>query len=175
MTPTARADELARRAGPHLDGLRHVLDTPEAPDARLGTIRLGGPAELMTLRILPTLALLTARGLRPRVALGLAEDLLTALEDTRLDLVGPPALARYLADPAGWPTLRSRSCTGIYWSGLGPGDRFERSCSAHSMQRSAQCRDPVHRRGEVLLWQRPVVQRGGKAVDGVVALGRVSG
>nr|WP_042179082.1 LysR family transcriptional regulator [Kibdelosporangium sp. MJ126-NF4]CEL13620.1 Transcriptional regulator, LysR family [Kibdelosporangium sp. MJ126-NF4]CTQ99306.1 Transcriptional regulator, LysR family [Kibdelosporangium sp. MJ126-NF4] len=115
VVPTAYADDLAARIGPHLDQLTAELATgAESP----GTVRLGGPAELMTARILPTLAPLTVRGLRLRVTLGVAEELLAALHDDTVDivvsairprrgsivattfvdeefvLVGPPALAR---------------------------------------------------------------------------------
>nr|WP_225953254.1 LysR family transcriptional regulator [Kibdelosporangium phytohabitans] len=115
VVPTAYADDLAARVGPHLDQLTAELG-PDATAA--GTVRLAGPAELMTARILPTLAPLTARGLRLRVTLGVAQDLLKALVDDQVDivvsairpkrgtvaattfvdeefvLVGPPALAR---------------------------------------------------------------------------------
>ncbi|MEC3977339.1 LysR family transcriptional regulator [Amycolatopsis sp. H20-H5] len=87
VTPTARADELARRAGPPLDRLRDVLTDDGEPATRLGVVRLGGPAEMLTTRILPALAPLTGRGLKLRATLGLAEDLLSALEEERLDLV----------------------------------------------------------------------------------------
>jgi DNA-binding transcriptional LysR family regulator len=130
-TPTVRAAALAAKIGVHLDELRTVLDeTGSAPPLR-GTVRVGGPAELMTLRGVPALAPLTARGLRVDVTLGLAEELLAMLASERLDLVvsavrpaqkqllatpltdeefllvGPPALARTVdpdrlrADPVG--------------------------------------------------------------------------
>ncbi len=114
VTPTPRADELARRVGAHLDQLRSALD-PEA--AVEGTVRIGGAAEFMTARGLPALTPLTRRGIRFEVSLGLANDLLGALKSAQLDivlsavrpaagltaipltdeeflLVGPPVLAR---------------------------------------------------------------------------------
>jgi DNA-binding transcriptional LysR family regulator len=114
VVPTAQADDLAARIGPHLDQLAAAVTSDGDVVA---TVRVGGPAELMAARILPTLAPLTTRGLRLRVTLGLAADLLTALQDGQLDvvvsairpkrtlvatalvdeefvLVGPPALAR---------------------------------------------------------------------------------
>ncbi|MGW6442174.1 LysR family transcriptional regulator [Lentzea sp. NPDC055074] len=114
VTPTPRADDLARRVGQHLDQLRTALDPGDTLD---GTVRVGGAAEFMTVRGLPALAPLTRRGLRFEITLGLAEDLLDALKRARLDvvlssvrpkagftatpftdeefvLVGPPILAR---------------------------------------------------------------------------------
>jgi DNA-binding transcriptional LysR family regulator len=117
--PTERAYELARRIGTHLDELHDALDSGDAdgPGHR-GTVHLAGPSDLMALRVVPALAPLTARGLRLRITLGLAEELLAALAAARVDLVvssvrprlenvsatpfadeefvlvGPPALAR---------------------------------------------------------------------------------
>ncbi|RSM88551.1 LysR family transcriptional regulator [Kibdelosporangium aridum] len=82
VVPTAYADDLAARVGPHLDQLAVELSPGYS-----GTVRLGGPAELMSARIMPTVAPLTARGLRLNVTLGLAEDLLAALHDDQLDIV----------------------------------------------------------------------------------------
>ncbi|HZE39504.1 MAG TPA: substrate-binding domain-containing protein, partial [Stackebrandtia sp.] len=50
-------------------------------------VHLAGPAELTTLRVLPSLAELVGRGLRLRVSLGLADDLLKRLADGEYDLV----------------------------------------------------------------------------------------
>ncbi|MFI6094563.1 LysR family transcriptional regulator [Lentzea sp. NPDC051213] len=114
VTPTPRADDLARRVGVHVDQLRSALD-PVA--AAAGTVRIGGAAEFMTARGLPALAPLTQRGVRIEVTLGLANDLLNALKAAQIDivlssvrpgagfaatpfadeeflLVGPPVLAR---------------------------------------------------------------------------------
>ncbi|MFD4669426.1 LysR family transcriptional regulator [Lentzea sp. NPDC058450] len=114
VTPTPRADDLARRIGQHLDQLRTALDPAAALD---GTVRIGGAAEFMTVRGLAALAPLTRRGLHLDVTFGLAEDLLRALKAGQLDvvlssvrpqagftaipftdeefvLVGPPLLAR---------------------------------------------------------------------------------
>ncbi|MET9227643.1 LysR family transcriptional regulator [Lentzea sp. NPDC003310] len=126
VTPTPRADDLARRVGPHVDQLRAALDREGTLD---GTVRIGGAAEFMTVRGLPALAPLTRRGLRFEVVFGLADHLLDELRAARLDvvvssvrpragfsatpltdeefvLVGPPILARTVdrdvlaADPA---------------------------------------------------------------------------
>ncbi|WP_033342704.1 LysR family transcriptional regulator [Catenuloplanes japonicus] len=88
VVPTARADELARRVAPHLDGLRAVAGAngPEAP-APLDEVRLAGPAELMSARVLPALAPLIERGLVVHATFGLAADLLAALQRCEHDLV----------------------------------------------------------------------------------------
>lgn len=126
VTATPRADELARRVGPHVDHLRTALDPAPAFE---GTVRIGGAAEFLTARGLPALTPLVQRGIRFEVRLGLADDLLNALKAGQLDLVlssvrpgsgftatpltdeefllvGPPLLARTVdrellaADPA---------------------------------------------------------------------------
>lgn len=87
VTPTPRAAALAARVSLHLDGLRDALGSTETEPALRGTVRIGGAAEIMTLRVLPALAPLTGRGLHLRAAFGLAQDLLTELAADRLDLV----------------------------------------------------------------------------------------
>ncbi|KJK42847.1 LysR family transcriptional regulator [Lentzea aerocolonigenes] len=84
VTPTPRADELARRVGPHVDQLRIALDPAPALE---GTVRIGGAAEFMAVRGLTALTPLIRRGIRFEIRLGLANDLLTALKSGRLDLV----------------------------------------------------------------------------------------
>ncbi|MFI6039286.1 LysR family transcriptional regulator [Streptomyces sp. NPDC051315] len=87
VTPTPRAAALASRVSLHLDGLRDALGSSEAEPALRGSVRIGGAAEIMTLRVLPALAPLTGRGLYLRAAFGLAQDLLNDLAADRLDLV----------------------------------------------------------------------------------------
>lgn len=87
VTPTARADALARRVGPHVDGLRSALSEVDGREAYAGTVHLGGAVEVVAARVLPALVPLTASGLRLRITLGLADDLLAALANARLDLV----------------------------------------------------------------------------------------
>ncbi|MFI1126718.1 LysR family transcriptional regulator [Streptomyces hygroscopicus] len=98
--PTARAHELARRTGPHLDGLRHALAEDADGQACQGTVRLGAAGEFAAARLLPALAPLTRRGLHLRITLDLAEPLLASLADGELDLVvssiRPPAKLRGL-------------------------------------------------------------------------------
>ncbi|GGU39026.1 LysR family transcriptional regulator [Lentzea flava] len=101
VTATPRAEELARRVGPHLDQLRSALDPAPAVE---GTVRIGGAAEFMTARGLPALTPLTRCGLRFEITLGLANDLLDALRSGRLDVVlsavrpGPGFTATPLTD-----------------------------------------------------------------------------
>jgi DNA-binding transcriptional LysR family regulator len=87
VTPTSRTDELARRVGAHVDELRSALSEVDDRAACAGTVHLAGAVELMAARVLPALAPLTTRGLRLRITLGLADDLLAALANARLDLV----------------------------------------------------------------------------------------
>ncbi|GLY14716.1 LysR family transcriptional regulator [Kineosporia sp. NBRC 101677] len=86
--PTASAERLAAQVGEPLGRLREVL-RPEAvePSEVVGSLRLGGPAEIMALRVLPSLAPLLGAGLQVHITLGQAEHLLTALAEQELDLV----------------------------------------------------------------------------------------
>ncbi|GAA4601859.1 DNA-binding transcriptional LysR family regulator [Actinoplanes octamycinicus] len=88
VTPTAAADDLARRLDGPMDALAGVavgLGEPAEPGGR--TLHLGGPAELTSARVLPALAGTIAAGVAVRVRLGLADDLLAELGQGRLDLV----------------------------------------------------------------------------------------
>jgi len=87
VIPTPRAAVLATRVGLHVDGLRGALHSSESPARLQGVLRIAGAAEVMSLRVLPALTPLTARGLRVHATLGLAHDLLALLADGRLDLV----------------------------------------------------------------------------------------
>ncbi|MFL4909788.1 LysR family transcriptional regulator [Streptomyces sp. MMS24-I2-30] len=87
VAPTPRAAALATRVSLHLDALRDVLGSTEAEPALRGTVRMGGAAEAMTIRVLPALASLSGRGLSLHMTLGLAQDLLGELAEGRLDLV----------------------------------------------------------------------------------------
>ncbi|WP_155545009.1 LysR family transcriptional regulator [Amycolatopsis camponoti] len=85
VTPTPAADELAARIAPHVDALSSV--TFGEADPFTAPVHLAGPAELMTLRVLPALTGLVTSGLKLRVTFGLADDLLTGLSQRRFDLV----------------------------------------------------------------------------------------
>ena len=87
VTPTAAADDLARRLDGPMDSLAAVVAGLSGAPAAGRTLQLGGPAELMSARVLPALAGVIASGTDVRVRLGLADDLLAELSDGRLDLV----------------------------------------------------------------------------------------
>jgi DNA-binding transcriptional LysR family regulator len=89
MTPTPAADHLAARIGPALDNLEEAVhyDLHRPGETFSRTVHLGGPAELICARVLPSLAGLVTRGLHLRVSLGLPEPLLTDLSSGGLDLV----------------------------------------------------------------------------------------
>ncbi|WP_180687104.1 substrate-binding domain-containing protein [Streptomyces gossypiisoli] len=70
-----------------MDGLREALHPADTEPPLQGTVKVGGAAEVMTLRVLPVLAELVGRGVTVQVALGLADDLLSQLASGRLDLV----------------------------------------------------------------------------------------
>ncbi|MBB2948712.1 DNA-binding transcriptional LysR family regulator [Actinoplanes lutulentus] len=85
VTPTPAADDLARRLDGPLDALAGVAGSlGSTPDH---TLHLGGPAELMTARVLPALKTTIAAGISVRVRLGLADGLLADLAEGRLDVV----------------------------------------------------------------------------------------
>ncbi|HEY5835602.1 LysR family transcriptional regulator [Streptomyces sp.] len=97
VTPTQRAAVLAARVGLHVDELRGALGSVDAQPAMRGTVRIGGAAEVMTLRVLPALAPLTGRGVCFHATLGLAQDMLVALVAGRLDLVVSSVRPRHQA------------------------------------------------------------------------------
>ncbi|MCD0483687.1 LysR family transcriptional regulator [Streptacidiphilus sp. ASG 303] len=85
--PTGAAEELAARVAQPLDALAEVAASRGGADPAAGTVHLGGPAEFLTALVLPALAPLVDRGLRLRVSVGLADDLLAGLVAGRHDLV----------------------------------------------------------------------------------------
>ncbi|MEU8662048.1 LysR family transcriptional regulator [Actinoplanes philippinensis] len=87
VTPTAAADDLARRLDGPMDALAAVASGLAGSPSAGRTLHLGGPAEFMSARVLPALAGVIAGGTDVRVRLGLADDLLAELSDGRLDLV----------------------------------------------------------------------------------------
>jgi DNA-binding transcriptional LysR family regulator len=88
VVPTAAGDDLARRLDGPLDSLIGVwADLARRPSLEGRTLRVGGPAEFTTARVLPALADTIAAGVAVRCRLGLAEDLLLELVTGQLDLV----------------------------------------------------------------------------------------
>ncbi|MGK4593903.1 LysR family transcriptional regulator [Amycolatopsis sp. w19] len=92
--PTARAAELAARIGTRIDELRGALTAGDDEVQYREQVAIGGASDGMATRFLPALAPLTERGLRLTVTLGLADELLSALEAARLDLVLSPVRPR---------------------------------------------------------------------------------
>jgi DNA-binding transcriptional LysR family regulator len=89
VVPTSVADELAAETGPHVDALAAIAERGVAGRATPFTkpLHMAGPAELMSTRVLATLAPLIHDGLQLRVTLGLTDDLLAGIPDGRFDLV----------------------------------------------------------------------------------------
>ena len=87
MAPTAAADELARRVAGPLDALDAIALDPAVAEDLARAVHLGGPAELVCARVLPSLAPLVAAGLQLRVTLGLPDELAGALAVGSLDLM----------------------------------------------------------------------------------------
>ena len=88
VTPTAAAHDLAKRLDGPLDALAAVavgLSDAQGPSGR--TLHLGGPAELLTTRVAPALSDVLAAGVRVRVRVGQADDLIGELAAGRLDLI----------------------------------------------------------------------------------------
>jgi DNA-binding transcriptional LysR family regulator len=85
IVPTAVAHELARSSGPHIDALDALGDKTQSSDYE-GTVRLGGPIEFLTQRVLPALSQLVRNGLRFRVTLAVPETLIEQLSNNVIDL-----------------------------------------------------------------------------------------
>ncbi|MEE6258654.1 LysR family transcriptional regulator [Plantactinospora sonchi] len=85
VAPTAVANDLAARISAPMDQLALVAERDATAPAK--PVHLGGPAELLAVRVLPALAPLVAHGVRLRVSTGLAEELLDGLRARRFDLV----------------------------------------------------------------------------------------
>jgi DNA-binding transcriptional LysR family regulator len=95
VVPTAAAADLARRIAEPLDALAGVAAGLGRSSAVAGrTLHLGGPAELVTARVLPALAGTVAAGVAVRTRLGLAQELLAELAGGRLELVVSTVPAR---------------------------------------------------------------------------------
>ena len=86
VTPTPEADALAADTAPHLDALESVRHSSTA-SAVTATVHLGGPADMLAARALPSLSPLLDRHVRIRTRTGPAEPLLHALANDELDLV----------------------------------------------------------------------------------------
>ena len=86
--PTEAAHELVRETAGALDSLESALRRRLEPE-RLGdrTVRLAGPTEIITEKVLPAIADLIVDGLRLQVSFGLTDELVTGLADGLYDMV----------------------------------------------------------------------------------------
>ncbi|MFF4272481.1 LysR family transcriptional regulator [Streptomyces sp. NPDC001536] len=84
VAPAPYADELAARIVDPLDSLATVTGADDAPAE---PVHLAGPAEFLTVSVLPGVAPLVESGVRLRVTPGLTEPLLEDLRAGRHDLV----------------------------------------------------------------------------------------
>lgn len=88
VAPAPHADELASRIVEPLDALATVTGPGGPADVQQAEpVHLAGPAELLTHRVMPSLAPLVDKGVRLRVTPGLTEPLLDELRAGRHDLV----------------------------------------------------------------------------------------
>ncbi|MEY9989038.1 DNA-binding transcriptional LysR family regulator [Streptomyces sp. V4I8] len=88
VAPAPYADELASRIVEPLDALAGVTGPGGPADVHPAEpVHLAGPAELLTHRVMPTLAPLVDKGVRLRITPGLTEPLLEELRSGRYDLV----------------------------------------------------------------------------------------
>ncbi len=87
VEPTPAAHDLARRIGRHLEALELVAGSFKLGSSELaGTVTIGGPAEFIGAKVLPSLSTFIDLGLRLRVTLGQPEALKTGLLTSALDL-----------------------------------------------------------------------------------------
>jgi DNA-binding transcriptional LysR family regulator len=87
VKPTAAAEQLIRSVQGPVDALDDAVRRQFGLDRSQRPVYLGGPAELITARVLPAISDLIADGVQFRIGLGLADDLLADLEAGLHDLV----------------------------------------------------------------------------------------
>src|SRR3954453_16211790 len=87
MTPTSAGHDLARRAGAPLAALEAIFRAPAGQPVLAGRLRLGGPADFLSVLAVPALVPLIQAKVRLEVTTGLASDLLAALSEDELDVV----------------------------------------------------------------------------------------
>jgi len=87
IAATSAGHDLARSITPFLDGLEAIFASARLGDHGLGGIvRLGGPAEFLSARVLPAIAPLADLGVTTQVTFGMAQQLLDMLPKGELDL-----------------------------------------------------------------------------------------
>ena len=87
VRPTPAADRLATAIVGPIDALDETISRHFHPESPERPLYLGGPAELITARVLPALSDLICDGLQLRIGFGMAEDLLADLLEGSYDLV----------------------------------------------------------------------------------------
>ena len=88
VAPTARAQALAAEVAPHIDSLDAITDRDgNLPSEQARVIHIGGPAEYMSVCVIPLLAQMADQNVEFRVTFGLAEKLLVDLSVGALDVV----------------------------------------------------------------------------------------
>ncbi len=88
VSPTPAGHELARSVADHLDALESSLSaSASGADSLAGTVRIGGPAEFISAKVLPILGPLLEAGLDFRFHLGVADEMLAPLEGGEFDLL----------------------------------------------------------------------------------------
>jgi DNA-binding transcriptional LysR family regulator len=88
VAPTALGDQLAREIAEPLETLAATaLNFRAGSDLSHANLLLGGPVDVLSEVILPSLAPLVTQGLCVRVRTGLTPDLISALANRELDLV----------------------------------------------------------------------------------------
>src|SRR6266516_1500608 len=86
--PTDAAHELVRETADALDSLEEALSRRLRPEKLSDrTVRLAGPAEIITSRVLPAVTGLVLDGLRLQISIRLTEELLAGLADGAHDTV----------------------------------------------------------------------------------------
>jgi len=88
VEPTLAADTLARQIAAPLDQLEMLTSNVlgHGMDVFTRVVQLGGPAEIITARVLPAVSDLVSQGLQLRVTLGLADQLTNDLVAGKLDM-----------------------------------------------------------------------------------------
>ncbi|WP_100809672.1 MULTISPECIES: LysR family transcriptional regulator [unclassified Microbacterium] len=82
---TSAGEALVLKVAAAVDRLQDAWTAP--PSGLDSTVRVGGASDVVAARVIPTLAPLTADGIRLEFTLGLAEDLLNQLAQGALDIV----------------------------------------------------------------------------------------
>jgi DNA-binding transcriptional LysR family regulator len=87
VVPTSAGRELAQAVASHVDALEGALEGSTESSPAIGeTVHVGGPEELLGVRVLPELVPMFAEGLRVRMFFGVDTPVLERLADGELDI-----------------------------------------------------------------------------------------